>query len=109
MAPMGRTHPALSHKRRSSDWSDIAAFSTDMEKFDGGFALDGAPLNVVSRKRRWTPPERHQWFDAWKIARGDNLKMLVESTVAFVHHEQHTKARVRARRAVDETHHVRPI
>ena len=41
---------------------------------------------------------------------GKNLKTLVDRTVASVrHHEEHTKARIRARREVDERHHIRRI
>lgn len=73
---------------------------------------DGIPLGGASgaKKRRWAPPGRHQWFDPWRTAKSDNLKALVERTLASVrHHEKHTKARARARRAVDERHHQRRI
>ncbi len=66
-------------------------------------------LSTRGRQRR-SPPQRHQWFDAWKTAKGDGLKILVEATLAFVaHHEGHTKSRVRARRAVDDEHHRRRV
>lgn len=81
-----------------------------MASLNGAIPPGGASQPLGLRKAKWRPPERHQWFDPWKIAKGDNLKALVDSIVAFVrHHEQHTKARVRARKAVDETHHVRRI
>jgi hypothetical protein len=80
-----------------------------MDKLDDGIPLGGAS-QTIGGKRRWAPPERHQWFDPWKTADGNNLKILVERTVASVrHHEEHTKARSRARRAADERLHIKRI
>jgi hypothetical protein len=63
---------------------------------------------VPPKKRELRHPPRHQWFDAWKVAKGEDLKGLVEVAVHFVqHHEKHTNARTRARRRLDENHHVR--
>ena len=83
-----------------------------MDEFGGGGA--SAPDSERPRTSRKKPkkpePQRHQWFDAWKLAKGGGLRTLVERTVAFVrHHEQHTKARARARRPVDEAHHLKRI
>lgn len=69
----------------------------------GGEVLNSLPSG---RRPRRPPPQRHQWFDAWKTAKGSGLRTIVENTLAFLaHHEQHTKSRVRARRAADEIHH----
>lgn len=75
-----------------------------------GSAIGGEPL-VISRKKPKRPePQRHLWFDAWKVAKGGGLKKLVENTVAFVrHHEQHTRSRTRARKPLDETNHLKRI
>jgi hypothetical protein len=55
-------------------------------------------------------PQRHQWFDPWKLAKGDNLKRLVDATLRFVdRHEGHTNARAKARRPLDETYHRKRI
>jgi hypothetical protein len=81
-----------------------------MAGLNGAIPPGGASQTLASRKAKRRPPERHQWFDPWKVAKGDNLKTLVDRTVASVrHHEAHTKARARDRRAVDENHHVRRI
>jgi hypothetical protein len=82
-----------------------------MAKFTGPHSPDCASQTVGdSKKITWRPPARHQWFDPWKTATGANLKTLVDRTVASVrHHEEHTKARARARREVDERHHIRRI
>jgi hypothetical protein len=45
-----------------------------MDKLDDGIPLGGASQTIGGNKRRWRPPERHRWFDPWKIAKGDNLK-----------------------------------
>src|SRR5262245_622365 len=80
-----------------------------MEKFAGSIAIGSASLPVGSPKGRWHR-ERHQWFDPWKVAKGDNLKTLVETIAASVRrHEKDTDARSRARRKADERHHVRRI
>ena len=42
------------------------------------WAVAHSPLAV--RSAGCAPPERDQWFDPWKIAKGDNLRALVEST-----------------------------
>ena len=81
-----------------------------MDNLDDGIPLGGASQTIGGNKRRWRPPERHQWFDPWKIAKGNNLKSLVERAVASVrHHEEHTKSRSRVRRAADQRHHIRRI
>ena len=72
---------------------------------------DGTTEPHVPRKKPKKPqPQRHQWFDAWKVAKGSGLKALVENTVAFMrHHEHHNKVRARARKAVDEALHLKRI
>src|SRR5262245_20849434 len=72
---------------------------------DRGDATPKAP-----RRPRWREPQRHQWFDAWRTAKGGGLKVLVEATLAFVaHHEGYTKARRRARRPADGENHRRRV
>lgn len=73
-----------------------------------GPALDknGDDKPPTRRRPRRPPPERHQWFDAWMTAKGSGLKTIVENTLAFLaHHEEQTKSRKRARRAIDKAHH----
>ncbi|HET6928374.1 MAG TPA: hypothetical protein VFI48_16095 [Hyphomicrobiaceae bacterium] len=68
------------------------------------------PHRPLAVRSGWAPPERHQWFDPWKIANGNNLKALVNSTVISAQcHEAETKARARARRETDDRNHVRRI
>ena len=62
------------------------------------------------RKPKRPEPQRHQWFDAWMMARGGGLKALVDDTVAFLdHHEKHTRSRTRARKPLDQTHHLKRV
>jgi hypothetical protein len=63
----------------------------------------GTP-NKTSKRSRLPEPEKHRWFDGWLRAREDGgLRRLVENTIRFLdHHEEHTKARTRARRATDQ-------
>jgi hypothetical protein len=64
-----------------------------MDKLGDGIPLGDASQTIGGKKRRWAPPERHQWFDPWKIANGNNLKALVNSTVISAQcHEAETKA-----------------
>jgi hypothetical protein len=53
-------------------------------------------------------PEKHRWFDGWLRAKEDGgLRHLVERTIQlFEHHEEHTKARDRARRPDDQKAHL---
>lgn len=81
-----------------------------MDKLGDGIPLDDASQTIAGKNCQWRSPERQQWFDPWKIAIRDNFKTLVEGTGASVrHHEEHTKARGRARRAADKRHHIRRI
>jgi hypothetical protein len=73
---------------------------------DGGDDL----TTKTPRRPRWRQPQRHQWFDAWKTAKGDGPRRLVDATAAFLaHHEEHTKARARARRPDDQANHLKRI
>jgi hypothetical protein len=82
-----------------------------VDQSDTSVALATASQSPPSRKKPKRPePQRHQWFDAWKVANGGGLKTLVDSTVRLIgHHEDHTQARTRARKAVDEAHHLKRI
>jgi hypothetical protein len=71
---------------------------------------EGLSNKLVRRKPRRPQPQRHQWFDAWKVAKGGGLKVLVENTLRSVqHHEGCTRARTRARKAVDDRHHRKRV
>ena len=78
---------------------------------DTSVAITTAVQSTQPRKKpKRSEPQRHQWFDAWKVAKAGGLKALVDSTVQLIsHHEARTRARTRARRAVDETHHLRRV
>ena len=82
-----------------------------MDQFDTSVAPTTAVQSTQSHKKPKRPePQRHLWFDAWKVAKGGGLKALVDSTVRLIsHHEARIRARTRARRAVDETHHLRRV
>jgi hypothetical protein len=68
------------------------------------------PASCKHNKPKRPEPQRHQWFDAWKVAKGDGLKALVEATVhSLQHYEEYTKARTRARKPLDETYHLKRI
>jgi hypothetical protein len=80
-----------------------------------GNDLSATPLCAVQpttrhKKPKRPEPQRHQWFDAWLVAKGDGLKALVDATVAFLdHHETHTRPRTRARKPLDEAHHLKRV
>ena len=81
-----------------------------MNGYDDGAALSVAQPARPRRKPKRPAPQRHQWFDAWMMARGDGLKALVNDTVAFLdHHETHTRSRTRARKPRDQAHHLKRI
>src|SRR5689334_6607727 len=70
------------------------------------------PTSVADtpRRRKKPEPQRHQWFDQWRIAKPGPLKTLVDSTAALVdHHERHTGTRKLARREQDHQHHIQRI
>jgi hypothetical protein len=65
---------------------------------------------MTTKKPKNAEPQRHPWFDGWFSASGPGLKALVEESGRLVAlHEEHTKARVRARRPVDHANHLRGI
>src|SRR5262245_34584161 len=82
-----------------------------MEQYNISAPVVGDERPHPLRKKRNQPePQRHQWVDAWKAAKASSLKALVERTIECVHHyEEHTRARVRARRPSDEWHHLKRI
>jgi hypothetical protein len=76
-----------------------------------GPALGVGAQPAASSKQSQKPRlQRHQWFDAWKTAKGGGLRSLVEATVNFLqHHEDYTDARTRARKPVDEANHLKRV
>ena len=58
------------------------------EQLDGGGGLATARTSEQLTTRRKKPkrpvPQRHQWFDAWRVAKGDSLKALVANTITSV-------------------------
>jgi hypothetical protein len=71
---------------------------------------EGAPVAVPQQKPKRPEPQRHQWFNAWLTARGGGLKALVGATVAILdNREKHTRARTRARKPLDQVHHLKRV
>jgi hypothetical protein len=65
---------------------------------------------MTTKKPKKAEPQRHPWLDGWLASAGPGLKRLVEETGRSVAlHEQHTNARIRARRSVDHANHLRGI
>jgi len=64
--------------------------------------------NKTSKRSRLPEPEKHRWFDGWLRAKeAGGLRRLVERTIQLLeHHEEHTKARDRARRPDDQKAHL---
>lgn len=72
------------------------------------------PSMVPGRKKRKKPrkpvPQRHRWFDQWLVTKGEPLRQLVVDAVAAVAlAEERSKARQRARRPLDQAHHLARI